>query len=524
MKLIWKLSLGAAMLASLAGCAGQGAKKTEPEEIGILVTGDVPAEQVESLRQAAAQWSGRPVVLLEGDKTAPDIIAVSGGVQSPGLREKDYVIRFQPHRVTVEGGAAGSAEKGVKQLMDHYLTGENRQTLFAGTLAEERMDGLAYRIRSFSIQGAPLWEYVIVQGEGEEAQRLQTLLETASTYSIPVVTARELKEGTPAFIFGSSGARSAQTHSQGLKAGECRFVSEGSDLYFCAGDRGDELLAMKMFLAKYLDFDYYSGIAANPDVAIDGDISLTFAVNFDGTEGWQSQLSLVAKVKTQEGWTVQQGGCSDGRYAYYLLNNQATSTQSGKIVKFDMSDWSVVAVSEKLATDHGNDLAYNPKLGRIIAVHNKPNYTTLSIIDPETLTVERTVDLGEGIKVYSIGYSEERDRYILGASGTHNTFHIVDSEFRRVETAFGPDAMSAYTNQGCFADENYVYSIRSGSQNKIDDNRIFVNDWTGAQVTEILLDLPTESENLYRIGNLWYTAYYSSGGVVYETILYKELG
>ena len=81
------------------------------------------------------------------------------------------------------------------------------------------------------------------------------------------------------------------------------------------------------------------------------------------------------------------------------------------------------------------------------------------------------------------------------------------------------DDIPTYIN----ADENYVYSFRSGSQNNIADNYIFVNDWDGNIVAEILVDLPTEAENIFRVGNMWYTGYYSSGGIVYETIMYKVI-
>ena len=529
MKRVWKLCVCLMLLFVLGGCGNnsQTSSDTEAEtqasrKIGIVVEAEGLEAKGESLKAAMAAWTDAEVVIVTSREEADDCIVI-GAVGSGligGVREKDYAISFDEGEVTIEGGTKENAEKAVDVLISDYLPAWTDETMFSGEPEDLWYGGLKYRIRYMEIQGEKLWDYVIVKGDNEAAaETLQRLIEDASTYTLPIISADELTEGTPAFVFGSSKAREAESYS-GLSEGECWMVGKGSDIYFCAGDAEDEMIAMKMFIAKYLDYDYYSGIATNSTVIIEEDFSLKFDVDFDGTEGWETVISRVAKVEQQGNWAVQQGGCSDGTYAYYILSNQFSSTQSGKIVKFDMSDWSVVAVSDQLDTDHSNDLTYNTKTNKIVAVHNKPNYTTLSIIDPETLTVDYDVDIG--VAVYSIGYSEVLDQYICGQSGTHSTFAILDSEFKLVEMAYGTHS-TLYTNQGCYADENYVYSFRSGSQNNIPDNYIFVNDWEGNIVAEILVDLPTEAENIFRVGNMWYTGYYSSGGIVYETIMYKVI-
>lgn len=529
MKRVWKLSVCLALMLVLGGCgnSSQTTPGTEAEtqagnKISIVVEAEGLEAKAESLKTALAAWTDAEVEVVATKDGVDDCIVI-GAVGSGligGVREKDYAISFNEREVIIEGGTKENTEKAVDVLISDYLPAWTDETLFSDEPEDLWYGGLKYRIRYMEIQGAKLWDYVIVKSDNEEAaQKLQQLIEAASTYVLPVISADELTDGTPAFIFGSSNAREAGSFT-GLNAGECWIAGKGSDIYFCAGDAEDEMIAMKMFIAKYLDYDYCSGIATNSTVTIDEDFSLKFDVDFDGTEGWETVISRVAKVEQQGNWAVQQGGCSDGTYAYYILSNQFSSTQSGKIVKFDMSDWSVVAVSDQLDTDHSNDLTYNTKTNKIVAVHNKPNYTTLSIIDPETLTVDYDVDIG--VAVYSIGYSEELDQYICGQSGTHSTFAILDNEFKLVEMVYGTHS-TLYTNQGCYADENYVYSFRSGSQNNIADNYIFVNDWDGNIVAEILVDLPTEAENIFRVGNMWYTGYYSSGGIVYETIMYKVI-
>lgn len=529
MKKVWKLGFGLMALLMLAGCGNstQTANTTEAEteaggKISIVVEAEEFAAKAESLKQAMASWTDDEVEVVNTKDGAGSCIVISavGSGELGGVREKDYAIVFNEGEVIIEGGTKENAEKAVDKLISDYLPAWTDETLFSGEPEDLWYGGLSYRIRYMEIQGEKLWDYVIVKGDNEEAaEKLQQLIETASTYVLPVISASELTEGTPAFIFGSSDAREAASYSD-LDAGECWIAVDGSDVYFSAGEAEDEVIAMKMFIAKYLDYDYYSGIATNSTLIIEEDFSMKFDVDFDGTEGWQTVISRVAKVEQQGNWAVQQGACSDGTYAYYILSNQYSSTQSGKIVKFDLSDWSVVAVSDQLATDHSNDLTYNSKTNKIIAVHNKPNYTVLSIIDPDTLTIDYDVDVGVGL--YSVAYSEELDQYICGQSGTHSTFAILDSDFKLIKMSYGTHS-TLYTNQGNYADANYVYSFRSGSQNNIPNNYIFVNDWDGNIVAEILVDFATEAENIFRVGNMWYTGYYSSGGIVYETIMYKVI-
>lgn len=208
--------------------------------------------------------------------------------------------------------------------------------------------------------------------------------------------------------------------------------------------------------------------------------------------------NLYANVGNPE-YSVMQGGCTDGTYAYFVMENQALGIC--ELVKLSLSDWSIVKVGTDLDINHGNDLTYNAKTGKIVAVHNKPNYNTLSVIDPETLKVESQVTLDS--KVYSIAYNEAADQYVVGISGTQE-FQILNSNFKILKTYTGIE--TDYVHQGMDCDDKYIYFIQSSTV----DNSIVVYDWDGQYVKTIKVDVPLEGESLFHAGSTYYANFHSA--------------
>ena len=515
---------GALLILCMGGC-GLNSKTAETElepetRIGVVVDSDTLNEAAETVRSLLDGWTEREVILADGDFSGDKVVlSITGSEgqneEEESLRAEDYYIKMSEGMVYVRGGNQNALERAVKEIGKTYLAGWTEENLFTGELETVWYRGAYYTYRSLEIGGYGIWEYSIVAGEDtENAEYLQNLISEACAYDIPIISANELTDETPAIVFGSSHAGETDNLSAGLASGEgCLKIGDGR-VYFCSGDAEDETIVLKLFITEYLKYVYQTGKAKENAVELNDEVTMKFTLNFDGTDGFLASVNKLAKVPTQEDWQVQQGGCSDGTYAYYILVNQLSLTESGKMVKFDMSDWSVVAVSDRLETDHSNDMTYIPETNQIVVVHNKPNYSTLSIVDPETLTEVDTVDIGRNI--YSIAYCAQKEQYVCGASGTSGTYHILDKDFKLVKTVVGPE--TGYTTQGIFCDENYIYAIQSG-----DTNYIFVLDWEGNRMTQIEAYTNIEAENLYKVGDLWYTAYYSSGGLVYETIIYKVI-
>ena len=212
-------------------------------------------------------------------------------------------------------------------------------------------------------------------------------------------------------------------------------------------------------------------------------------------------------------YSVQQGAATDGEYAYTILENQAVSLCS--VWKVNLSDWSVVDTRYELELDHGNDMAYNPVLNQLIVVHNKPRYSMISFIDPQTLEVVESKTLS--YQIYSMAYEPVRGQYVIGISGSYD-FVILDQDFNTVKRLKGID--TGLVKQGVDCDENYIYFPQCTSD--ATKNVIEVYDWEGNFVTQIRVKAYQEIESMFHVGDDWYITFNASGSYIYKATLAKE--
>ena len=214
------------------------------------------------------------------------------------------------------------------------------------------------------------------------------------------------------------------------------------------------------------------------------------------------RLLVLTPPDTEEhrNYYVQQGCCTDGTYAYTILENQKIGKCS--IWKMNLQDWSVEKVQYNLPVDHGNDITYNPVLNQLIVVHNKPNYNRLSFVDPDTLEVVATRTMP--YRMYSISYEPERNQYVIGLSGTYH-YVILDADFN--ELAYYKGVETGFTKQNLDSDVNFIYfsQWKGGSKGNV----VMVYDWEGNFVTQIRVKSYQEIESLLHVGDEWYITCYS---------------
>ncbi len=223
----------------------------------------------------------------------------------------------------------------------------------------------------------------------------------------------------------------------------------------------------------------------------------------------KAKLKKVGMVPYDGDFGVAQGACTDGKYIYVILENQKVDGEGGyqkndhygKIFKVDPATMKIVAKSEPLLIDHGNDVTYNPKTKQLIVVHNAPNRKKLSFVDPETLTVTDTLTHSE-LEMYAIAYNEKTDQYVVGLSHGYD-FAILDNQFNLVQKFSGK--VTGYTKQNFDCDEKYIYMLQYNS------NTIQVYDWDGNFVREIALNYIEEPESLLHIGSQFYYTTYMGG-------------
>ncbi len=236
------------------------------------------------------------------------------------------------------------------------------------------------------------------------------------------------------------------------------------------------------------------------------------------TDGWPDEI-----VPQASGTTHVQGGCSDGTYIYQLFIKKDTASNevnnTCKIVKIkpdfnpNTTTDNIIMTSENLDLNHSNDITYNSKTHELIVCHNNPYRTKLSIIDPDTLTLKRTVTIGQ--KIYGITYDAERNIYMVSCSGGQN-MRTLSADFKSLSSTMTSTAPTqSMTTQGICSDDTFIYHTlwnSSGSGSNYNKNVITVYDWYGNYVGMIGTKITIESENLFFHNGHLYVAAYSGGG------------
>ena len=230
---------------------------------------------------------------------------------------------------------------------------------------------------------------------------------------------------------------------------------------------------------------------------------------------------------TKDGFTVAQGAASDGTYGYFLqaktnANIGGVFKEACKIIKVDMRSWEIVMESEPLEVCHGNGMGYNSKTGKLVIAHNKPEHQNISIVDPETLQVERVVTIDRAIQ--SIAYNAQRDQYVVRMSGNWN-FAILDADFNEV-SYHETGVRTPLSSQCMTCDDQYIYMLDSGVTKMPGFECITVYNWEGKYLGVYRVPSVQETEAIVICGGDYYITFFNGSGTrVYKLEMdYSLLG
>ncbi|MCQ2354310.1 MAG: hypothetical protein MJ102_04300 [Clostridia bacterium] len=220
------------------------------------------------------------------------------------------------------------------------------------------------------------------------------------------------------------------------------------------------------------------------------------------------------------GVTVPQGGCFDGKHFYQLFIKKDTQTNEAenvdRIVKVEAATGKIVLVSDDLPLNHGNDITYNPKINKLVVVHNNPNRSTVTLIDPDTLTVTESRKLP--VTIYCMDYNPQRDCYVVGISGGQD-FRYLDADFNVISKQYAATPRTkGYVTQGMACTDELIFFVL------FRESVITVYDWDGKLVTVIELSVGSiEPENISVYGDDIYVSCAKNGATVYRvTPKYKS--
>ncbi|MBE6754945.1 MAG: hypothetical protein E7555_00575 [Ruminococcaceae bacterium] len=231
-------------------------------------------------------------------------------------------------------------------------------------------------------------------------------------------------------------------------------------------------------------------------------------IDFSAVKDISFSSELVLEDLHYGSQTILQGGCTDGKYAYFCSHNGYADVCS--ISKYEIDTWKEVARSNVVDVDHGNDITYNKDKRCLVVCHNAPNRTLVSYVDKDTLEIIETIEIP--LEIYSITYNAKTNKYAVGISYTFD-FAILDKNFKVIETIKGVKPKST-TRQGMDSDDKYLYFLLSFP------NAISVYDWDGNHYGVFELNdeaAKYESENIFLLNDDLYIGYNYSFGKVYKT-------
>lgn len=243
----------------------------------------------------------------------------------------------------------------------------------------------------------------------------------------------------------------------------------------------------------------------------------------------KKKVRYVTKTKTLElrgcanqkmgKYDTMQGGCSDGRYMYFVLLNKLANRC--KIVKVGLSTKKVVKVSKPLKLNHGNGLAYNPTTKRLVVVHGEGSRRTISEVNKSTLKIvaKHTVNApntlqgatASQLNAYSgfgsIAYSSKEDVYVCLLYKSHNIV-LLDSDFKMIK--YIPLSHKKGQVYQCVevAGDSILIGESFGTTKAKSYNILSTYNWDGEYVTTTRLQKSYELENVFVAGTKVYAGFY----------------
>ena len=427
------------------------------------------------------------------------------------LREQEFLVEFGRDAVIIAGGSDEKTAEAVDYVCENYLAYlEEYHDLPFGTeydyFSFSKEGG--YVTKQFLLNGVSVDRYQITALGGEENEAagfLQNAIKNMTGAELAVSEECEEDAYCIQIVSGSHGPANS------LKDQQFRILQEDGMLYLCAGNEEQELLAVKMFCMKYMDYDYINA-KSNASMLDIRDVDFTFTCDWDAFTAPKAMQARILSIPPEDGYSVLQGGCTDGTYAYYILNNQDFYPYVNRIYKVDLAAMEIVKVSDKLELQHANSITYNSRTGQLISVNYDPDKTTLTYVDPDTLTVTGTTTVD--FNALSLAYDAEHDTYVAGTRGTFD-FFLLDADFEITDYCDSIQTKSVKQEVEVYGDK-ILFSM-SG------ENIIYVYDLEGKFLYSVNMGMPEELENLIFYGDYAYAGYFSSGGVIYETIFYQEL-
>ncbi len=240
-------------------------------------------------------------------------------------------------------------------------------------------------------------------------------------------------------------------------------------------------------------------------------------------------FELRSKAKlSMYGYDTVQGSCTNGKYAYFAMNNR--KTDKCRIVKVNISKKKVVKVSPVLNIGHGNGMTFVKGDNRIAVVHKSAGKNRVTFINAKSLRISSRKNVKipddlpgatntkrKNISSFSaIAYDSNSKRYVALVQGTTN-FLILDKNLNPL-CYIMPSFKNAYLNQGLDVTKDYIILSQSPNSKSQKYNIFSVYTWDGIYIRTINVKKGYELESAFHSGSKFYAGVYRS----YNQAYYKR--
>lgn len=216
------------------------------------------------------------------------------------------------------------------------------------------------------------------------------------------------------------------------------------------------------------------------------------------------------KLKNHANYPILQGGCvsDDGTY-YYCCSVTNSSNQRGVIDKYsvgsmsDFATWSHVKTSSELDTGHGNDMTYFNN--EIYLIDGGTNSNRVMVINPETLTISRTIQLTHGAT--AISFNKKLNMFVTRRKNEWGVIDFYDTDLNFVKTN-ETNAVTFDTVQGIDSDDSYIYYPCSDTNF---GNSIVAFDLNGNFIKRLGSNTISEIEHIVNFNGYFIAGFYKNG-------------
>lgn len=181
-------------------------------------------------------------------------------------------------------------------------------------------------------------------------------------------------------------------------------------------------------------------------------------------------------------YKIPQGGCTDGKYLYYALNEMGS--RNTKLVKYDIAK-KMTTFSEVIKMGENGIWTQTP--GKTFFYHNMIGLITkeksIKFFDKETLkeNTTQTLTFTGALKtadIYDISYNEKLEKFVL-INRSGNMYYAAND---LVTYDSGITIAINNTLNDIFTDDNYIYAV--GGKDGLIGGEIFIYDWYGNIIKE----------------------------------------